>query len=150
MAGTTNARWPDFLLRLNAIAVYLFLYLPIALLVLYSFSGSRFSSVWGGFSVEWYLRLIRNENLLSALGNSLVLATCSSAVATVIGTTAALGVHRLDRRLRGMLETLRRPPAGGGTRPGGITMGGLLEGEVPAHLAGCARRCAPRLRHVAR
>jgi len=106
MMTSTRARWPEWLLRANAATVYAFLYLPIALLVLYSFSGSRFSSVWGGFSVEWYGRLVQNDKLLAALGNSVALATTSSFFATIVGTAAALGISRLPRRSRGAMEAL--------------------------------------------
>ncbi len=100
MAGPERTSPVEWILRLNAAAVYAFLYLPIALLVLYSFSGSRFSSVWGGFSLEWYAKLLGNRGLLAALGNSLVLAAVSTLVATVVGTAAALGIHRLPQRRR--------------------------------------------------
>lgn len=106
MAHAKQARWPGAVLQANAVAVYVFLYLPIALLVLYSFSDSRFSSVWGGFSLRWYGKLFGNDNLLAALRNSLALATSSTALATVIGTAAALGIYRLPRRARSACETL--------------------------------------------
>jgi spermidine/putrescine transport system permease protein len=103
--GSIVKRWPEWALRANAVGVYVFLYLPIALLVLYGFSDSRFSSVWGGFSVRWYAKLFENENLLAALRNSLLLASISSLLATVLGTAAALGISRLTRRMRGTMET---------------------------------------------
>lgn len=92
-------------LRCNAVLVYLFLYLPIALLVLYSFSGSRYSSVWGGFSLKWYARLFENDNLLQALRITLTLAISATLIATVLGTMAALGLKRLPPRWRRILET---------------------------------------------
>ena len=92
-------------LRLNAFVAYTFLYLPIVLLVLYSFSGSRYSSVWGGFSLKWYGRLFQNENLLQALRITLTLAISATLIATVLGTMAALGLKRLPRRWRRILET---------------------------------------------
>lgn len=103
--ATTRTRAPEWLLRLNASLVYLFLYLPIVLLVVYSFSDSRFSSVWGGFTLKWYGRLVHNENLLNALANSIVLATTSSLISTFLGTAAALGIRRLSTRSRSALET---------------------------------------------
>lgn len=106
MATSKQSRWPERILLTNAVAVFVFLYLPIALLVLYSFSGSRFSSVWGGFSLKWYGSLFNNSDLLGALRNSLAIATTSTVIATIVGTAAALGVYRMPRRFRNVLDTI--------------------------------------------
>ncbi|TVR50250.1 MAG: ABC transporter permease [Puniceicoccaceae bacterium] len=92
-------------LGVNAALVYGFLYLPVVVLMVFSFSGSRYATVWGGFSVQWYVRLLDNQVLLSALRTTLVLAVCATLLATVLGTMAAFGLRRLRGRLRGLLET---------------------------------------------
>jgi ABC-type spermidine/putrescine transport system permease subunit II len=66
------------LLALNALLAYVFLYLPIAMLVLFSFSTSRYASIWGGFSLEWYAKLVRNPDLSRALWNSLLIAAATT------------------------------------------------------------------------
>ena len=87
------------LLALNALMVYSFLYLPIAVLVLFSFSASRYASMWGGFSLEWYARLFHNPDIARALLNSLLIAAATALIATLLGTLAALGLERVaDRR----------------------------------------------------
>ncbi len=87
------------LLALNALLVYSFLYLPIAVLVLFSFSASRYASMWGGFSLEWYARLFHNPDIARALLNSLLIAAATTLIATILGTLAALGLERVaDRR----------------------------------------------------
>jgi spermidine/putrescine transport system permease protein len=87
------------LLALNAVVAYSFLYLPIVVLVLFSFSASRYASIWGGFSLEWYAKLFRNPDIARALFNSLVIAAGTTLIATVLGTLAALGLERVaDRR----------------------------------------------------
>jgi len=67
------------------------MYVPIALVIIYSFNESRLSSVWGGFSLSWYRELFRDRAMFSALVNSLVLATVSSLLAAVFGTLGAVG-----------------------------------------------------------
>ena len=74
-----------------------FLYLPIVLLVIYSFTASRLVTVWGGFSTQWYVELFRNEALLDAAWVTLRIALISSTVATVLGTLAAVALVRYGR-----------------------------------------------------
>jgi spermidine/putrescine transport system permease protein len=88
------------LLALNALLAYSFLYLPIVVLVLFSFSTSRYASIWGGFSLEWYAKLVRNPDIFQALLNSLLIAVATTLIATAIGTLAALGLERFPDRRR--------------------------------------------------
>jgi spermidine/putrescine transport system permease protein len=76
------------------VMIYGFLYLPIAVLIVYSFNDTRFSSNWQGFTFKWYAELLDNRMLLDSLGNSLLVALISSLVATGIGTLAAVAFHR--------------------------------------------------------
>ena len=74
-----------------------FLYLPIVLLVIFSFNESRLVTVWGGFSTRWYSELLRNDQLISAFGVTLKVAFLSATMATVLGTTAAVVMARSGR-----------------------------------------------------
>ncbi|MAK82334.1 ABC transporter permease [Phenylobacterium sp.] len=74
-----------------------FLYLPIVLLVIYSFNESRLVTVWGGFSTRWYVSLFQNEQLLGAAWVTLRVAFVSATLATILGTLAALGLVRAGR-----------------------------------------------------
>jgi putrescine transport system permease protein len=74
-----------------------FLYLPIVLLVIYSFNASKLVTVWGGFSTQWYAELFRNEALLDAAWVTLRIALLSSTVATLLGTLAAIALVRYGR-----------------------------------------------------
>jgi len=76
---------------------FAFLYLPILLLVVYSFNGSRLVTVWGGFSTQWYAALFRNEPLMEAAWVTLRIALLSASMATVLGTLAALALTRYGR-----------------------------------------------------
>ncbi|MDR0323048.1 MAG: ABC transporter permease [Treponema sp.] len=68
------------------------IYVPIVLVILYSFNESRLSSVWGGFSLHWYRELFRDRSMFEALRNSLVLATLTSFGSAIIGTLGAYGM----------------------------------------------------------
>ena len=94
--------------------VYLFLYLPIGVLVVYSFNASKNPYSWGGFSGQWYTKLWQNEALLGAALNSLLLAVSAAALSTLIGTLTAIALHRYrfrgKRLLNGMLFVVMMSP----------------------------------------
>lgn len=74
--------------------ILVFMYLPIAIVILYSFNAGRLSSVWEGFSLRWYGQLLQNRSLLEALQNSLILAFITSVASGVIGTLGAVGIQK--------------------------------------------------------
>ena len=75
-----------------------FLFAPIAVLIFFSFNEGSSTSVFSGFSLKWYAELFRNSEILDALKNSLILAVTSSAIATVVGTAAAFGIHHMKNK----------------------------------------------------
>lgn len=74
-----------------------FLYLPILLLVIYSFNASQLVTVWGGFSTRWYVEMWNNEGLMNAAWVTIRVALLSASIATVLGTMAALALNRHKR-----------------------------------------------------
>lgn len=76
---------------------YAFLYVPIALLILYSFNESRLVTVWGGFSTKWYVELFNNEQLVNAALLSLRIAAASATMAVIFGSMAGLALARFGR-----------------------------------------------------
>ena len=82
------------LLRLHGGLVYLFLYVPIAVLVVLSFNESGLPTAWSGLSLKWYAAVAENEAILRSVRNTLVVAVFSTALATAIGTLLALGLER--------------------------------------------------------
>lgn len=78
--------------------IFLFLYAPILVLILYSFNSTASTSVFTGFSLRWYKSLIHDEESLRSLYNTLVLAISSSAIATVLGSAAAVGINSIKGR----------------------------------------------------
>ena len=73
--------------------VYIFLYVPILVLIVLSFNKSGLPTAWTGFSTEWYGKLIQNPKILSAAGNSLIVAVASTIISTAIGTLLAMGME---------------------------------------------------------
>ena len=76
---------------------YAFLYIPIFVLIAYSFNNARLATVWGGFSTRWYGALLDNEQIIDAALLSLQIALVSATLATLLGTLAALGLNRMGR-----------------------------------------------------
>ncbi len=79
---------------LTTIAVLVFFYLPIFVLIVHSFNASRFSGTWGGFSLRWYQRLMTEREIWQALKNTLIVAVSVTMVSMVLGTLAAFALHR--------------------------------------------------------
>lgn len=77
-------------------AIYLFLYIPIALLIAFSFNDAQFSMVWRGFTTRWYGEVVNDSNLWIAAWHSLILAVASTTTALVIGTLAAVSFCRFS------------------------------------------------------
>ena len=86
------------------------IYLPIALVILYSFNESKLSSVWGGFSLKWYRTLFADKAMFQALGNSLILGLSASLAAGVVGTLGAVGFDQVRPRSRRLIEYLTSLP----------------------------------------
>ncbi|MBQ2897523.1 MAG: ABC transporter permease [Clostridia bacterium] len=81
--------------RLYTFLVYFFLYAPIIVLIVYSFNESSSRGKWGGFSLKWYAELFDNPTIMTSLKNTLLIALLSAVIATIIGTLAAIGIHKL-------------------------------------------------------
>jgi spermidine/putrescine transport system permease protein len=89
-----GTRWGNRLLGAHGVAGYLFLYLPILILVIFSFNASRHSAVWRGFTLDWYAKLFADRAIGAALKNSLIVAGSSTLLSTVFGTMVALAMER--------------------------------------------------------
>ncbi len=86
------------------------MYVPILLVIIYSFNQSKISSIWAGFSFKWYKELFRDQELLDATINSLILATVSSVSAATIGTLAAIGMPKTKLVGKNMIEHISMLP----------------------------------------
>lgn len=91
--------------------IMLFLFAPIAILLVFSFNESKSLSVFSNFSLYWYKELIRDSETLNAVKNTLLLAFCASAISTVMGTAAAVGMNKLrNRYVRAVMDTATNIP----------------------------------------
>jgi spermidine/putrescine transport system permease protein len=86
-------------LWIAAAAGYAFLYVPLVIVVVYSFNDSRLNAEWVGFTLDWYHKLFQNEEMLAAAGNSLVIALVASLASTLLGTMAGVAMYRYKLRL---------------------------------------------------
>lgn len=84
--------------------VYIFLYLPIIVLVVFSFNNSKLNSVWTGFTMKWYVSLFHNVAILTAMRNTLIIGFVSTAVSVVIGTLTAVGLCKGNFKGKDLLE----------------------------------------------
>jgi len=81
--------------RIYASLIFLFLYAPIIVLIVFSFNAGKYSGNWEGFSFRWYQELVDNSSIMKALYYTLTVAFASSIIATIIGTFAAFGIHHM-------------------------------------------------------
>ena len=93
----------SFTSNLYIFIVMAFMYLPILVMIIYSFNDSKSRGAWAGFTTKWYSDLIHNEAILTALWNTLIVAVISSVVATLLGTAAAVGIQAMKKRNRDMI-----------------------------------------------
>ncbi len=91
--------------------MFLFLFAPIVILLVFSFNEAKSTSVFSGFSLRWYRELFRDTDTLKTVRNTLVLAVSAAGVSTVMGTAAAVGIDRMrSRYLRSALDTVTNIP----------------------------------------
>ena len=96
--------------RIFTILIFIFLYIPMVVLILGSFNTGKNLAVFEGFTLNQYKELFRDQDLLALLGNSLLIAILSTAIATAFGTFAAVGIHSLKPRMRKAVMTLTNIP----------------------------------------
>lgn len=88
------------------ILTFLFLYLPIAIVVVFSFNTSKMNIVWEGFTLNWYGSFFLNRSLMESLENTLIIAAASTAISTVIGTIGAVGMSRYNYAGKNIIDYL--------------------------------------------
>ncbi|HBM80428.1 MAG TPA: spermidine/putrescine ABC transporter permease [Clostridiaceae bacterium] len=87
-----------------SILIYLFLYIPIFVLVVFSFNSSKLNAVWTGFSLKWYYSLFSNYSIMEAVKNSLIIAFSSTILSIIIGTAAAVGMYKYKFRGKSLID----------------------------------------------
>jgi spermidine/putrescine transport system permease protein len=105
-ADERRRSWRDLLLGTHAVLIYVFLYAPIVVLVIFSFTRDSFGVRWTGFTIDWYSKLINDERLVGAAFNTLKVALISTVTSTIIGTLTALALERYRFRGRTAFDAL--------------------------------------------
>lgn len=92
------------------VLLFLFLYAPIIMLIVFSFNESASFSKWTGFSLKWYYELFKNRTVMPALVNTLTVALISAVVSTVVGTLSAFGIHHLGKKMKSLMLSVNNLP----------------------------------------
>lgn len=102
----------SFLSSFSAVGIFIFLYLPMLSVAIFSLNASDMGLKWGGFTLEWYQKLLHNDYILRAAWNTLFLAIVSTTVSTLIGTMLAIGMFRFpwSKSMLGKLNLLLHLP----------------------------------------
>ena len=96
--------------RIFTILIFIFLYIPMAVLIVASFNTGKDITEFDGFTLQQYVRLFRDKNLLKLLGNSVLISVLASGISTVFGTLASVGIHGLRPKLRKAVMSLTNIP----------------------------------------
>ncbi|HJD17812.1 MAG TPA: ABC transporter permease [Candidatus Fournierella excrementavium] len=96
--------------RVYLVLLFSFMYVPIAVMAVFSFNESKSRTIFTGFTFKWYKSLFHNEMILSALGLSLVVALIAAVVATVVGTAAAIGINAMGKRSQAVINNISYMP----------------------------------------
>ena len=100
----------SFLNRLFMVLVFVFLYAPIFLLIIFSFNAGKSNVVWQGFSLEWYGKLLNNRLIMQSVYTTLLVSLLATVIATIAGTFAAIGFFSMRRKVREPLMTVNNIP----------------------------------------
>lgn len=92
------------------VLVFIFMYAPIVLLMIFSFNDSKSRSVWNGFTLRWYEELLHNDEIIHALQVTLLVSVLAALISTVLGTIAAIGIFNMTKRRRKILMTANNIP----------------------------------------
>jgi len=92
------------------VLLFIFLYAPIIMLIVFSFNESTSFSKWTGFSFKWYAELFKNRTVMPALINTLAVSLISAVVSTVVGTVSAFGIHHLGKKTKSLMLNVNYLP----------------------------------------
>ncbi len=101
---------PNFSSRLFIGLIFLFLYAPIFILIVFSFNSSKSRTVWSGFTFDWYTQLFHDDAIMSSLTTTLTVSVLAAVIATVAGTFAAIGFYNMKKRWSGPLLAVNNIP----------------------------------------
>ena len=100
----------NFIKRFYLFIIFLFLYIPIITLMVFSFNESKTMGKWTGFSLKWYKELFSNDRLMSALYYTILIAVLASVIATIIGTISALAISQMNGKMKALILNINYLP----------------------------------------
>jgi spermidine/putrescine transport system permease protein len=92
--------------------VFFFLYAPVAVLIVFSFNSARSRALWGGFTLEWYVKLFQNQDIIQALQVTLILAFSSAIISTAIATITCIGLNSTRKKIKNLILNVTYIPNG--------------------------------------
>ena len=90
--------------------IFLFLYAPVVVLIIFSFNSAKSRAVWGGFTLEWYRKLLQNDDILGALEVTLLVAVFSAVVSTLVATITCIGLYSMQNKIRNIIMNITYIP----------------------------------------
>ena len=99
-----------FIERFYTILVFLFLYAPIVVMIVFSFNDSKLRGRWVGFTTDWYVDLFSNPEIIGAVRTTLIVAVAATIIATIIGTLSAIGISELRGKRKNMILNINYLP----------------------------------------
>ena len=90
--------------------IFLFIYAPIAVLIVFSFNASKSRTVWAGFTLDWYVELFSDSAVMEAFGTTILVSVLAAIIATVLGTVTAVGLNQMGKRSRNFLLGVNNIP----------------------------------------
>ncbi len=99
-----------FLKKFYLTLVYIFLYAPVVMLIIFSFNNSKSRAHWDGFTLRWYAELFKDRQIMSSLYYTVAVALLASLIATVMGTAAALGIHNMSKLKKSFIMNITYLP----------------------------------------
>lgn len=92
--------------KLYSFLIYLFLYIPILVLIIFSFNESKLNATWTGFSLKWYTSLFNNYSIMEAMKNSLIVAFASTIISVILGTLTAIGMYKYKFKGKSVIDSM--------------------------------------------
>ena len=99
-------RWSSILGTLYSVLIYTVLYIPVLVMMIFSFNDQRYNYYWNGFTTQWYGKLFSNSAVLSSLWYSIVIAVLATIISVTIGTIGALGLRKYEFKARKFVNNM--------------------------------------------
>lgn len=110
MVDSFQNRIVNFIKNFYVLLIFFFMYAPVVVLIVYSFNASRFTNGWDGFTLDWYVKLFQDRQIMKSFYYTIAVAVLSSAIATVIGTFAAIGIHNMKSFRKQLILNINNLP----------------------------------------